>query len=135
MAYQRVGESCPENTKGNMTRGYHNLSAIPPGHSLEGFFAPEGDITALIGTRRLDSLASKIVPLLSQTLDAESAKKRGTFRGARSSFGRLVSDAFSPWCRCWKFSCQHGSTIPPPLFGTLRLFGAPCKITRIGLVP
>ena len=64
-------------------------------------------------------MASKIVPLLSQTLDAESAKKRGTFRGARSSFGRLVSDAFSPWCRCWKFSCQHGSTIPPPLFGTL----------------
>ena len=48
MEYQRVGESCPENTKGNMTRGYHNLPAIPPGHSLEGFFAPEVDISCLI---------------------------------------------------------------------------------------
>ena len=48
MEYQRVGESCPENTKGDMTRGYHNLSAIPPGHSLEGFFAPEVDIASLM---------------------------------------------------------------------------------------
>ena len=33
-----------------MTRGYHNLPAIPPGHSLEGFFAPEVDISCLIGS-------------------------------------------------------------------------------------
>ena len=47
----------------------------------------------------------------------------GAFKAARFSFGRPVSDTFSPWCRGSNFSCPHRSAIPPPLFGTPHLRG------------